>query len=261
MRAVSVLRARDNERVRRWARLVRDARYRRREGATVAEGPHLLATLLERRIAPRAVLVSEERLGNREIDALLRDAGMPPVAVSDAVFRHIVDTEAPQGIAAEIAIAEAAERSNAHAVFLEGVQDPGNVGAILRSAAAFGFGNAILDRGCADPWSPRVLRAAMGGHFSLSIRQVAALGRAVLAFRGRTVCAAPRGGEPLRQAELSGRVGWILGSEGAGVTPALRERAQMTVTVPLAPGAESLNVAAAAAVCFYETVSRPDAGS
>jgi TrmH family RNA methyltransferase len=142
-------------------------------------------------------------------------------------------------------------------VFLEGVQDPGNVGAIVRSAAAFGAGTIVLDRRCADPWSPKVLRAGMGGHFSLGIRQVEDLAAAIRAFRGRVLCATARGGLGLRDVVFAGETGWIFGGEGAGVSPGLEALAAERVSIPLAPGSESLNVAAAAAICLYEAFSRP----
>lgn len=141
-------------------------------------------------------------------------------------------------------------------VFLEGIQDAGNVGAIIRSAAAFGVGAITLDRQCADPWSAKVLRAGMGGHFALSIRQVDDLVAAVAGVR--LICTVVHGGQPLREANLSG--GWAFGAEGAGLSPALLAKAAQRVTIPMA-GGESLNVAAAAAICLYEAFSRPAAGS
>jgi TrmH family RNA methyltransferase len=148
-----------------------------------------------------------------------------------------------------------------HAVFLEGVQDPGNVGTIVRTSAAFGIASVILDSGCADPWSARALRAGMGGHFLLSIRQVASLEAAVNEFQGTLIATVARGGVELRQAKLSGPMGWLFGNEGRGLSAGLEKKAGRRVTIPMAAGAESLNVAAAAAICLYETSSRPASGS
>jgi TrmH family RNA methyltransferase len=175
------------------------------------------------------------------------------------VFKSIADAETPPGIAAEIALPSI--RRDGARVFLQGVQDAGNVGAIVRSAAAFGAGAVILDRACADPWSPKVLRAGMGGHFALQITQVDTLESALESFPGRLLCTVPRGGQSLREADLSGRIGWLFGSEGAGVSADLQARAPTRITIPLAPGSESLNVAAAAAICLYEAFSRPAGGS
>jgi TrmH family RNA methyltransferase len=137
-------------------------------------------------------------------------------------------------------------------VFLDAIQDAGNVGAILRSAAAFGIRQVVLGQGCADAWSPKVLRAAMGAHFAMAIQDSADLGAAIDKFGGKLICTVPRGGTPLAGADLSGRAGWLFGAEGQGVSAALAARAALKVTIPMAAGAESLNVAAAAAICFYE---------
>jgi rRNA methylases len=137
-------------------------------------------------------------------------------------------------------------------VFLDGVQDPANIGAILRSAAAFGVGEVALDQSCADPWSPKVLRAAMGAHFKLALSQAGNLPQALEGFRGTTVCTVSSGGTPLKDLELRGRLGWIFGSEGRGVSPAVAGKARFKATIPMAAGSESLNVAAAAAICLYE---------
>jgi len=171
------------------------------------------------------------------------------------VFAAIVDTETPQGIAAELEIPRL-ERGGS-TVFLEGVQDAGNVGAIVRSAAAFGAGSVVLDRQCADPWSPKVLRAGTGGHFRVGIRQVDDLAAAVREFKGRVLCATARAKLRLRDVAFSGEVGWLFGAEGTGVSPRLEALAAERVAIPMAPGTESLNVAAAAAICLYEAFSRP----
>lgn len=248
---MSVIRSRDNPRVKRWARLARDGGFRRREQRALLEGPHLVGEYMQRG-TPITVLATEEGLSRPEIHALLE--GKTPVMLSQAVFMSIVDADNPPGVAAEIEIPRARAKRNSDCVFLEGVQDAGNVGAIIRSAAAFGIGSVILDRACADPWSPKVLRAAMGGHFSLSIIE----GEAPC---GRLICTVPRGGTSLGLADLSGPLCWAFGSEGKGLSPALQSKAAQRVSIPISQGTESLNVAAAAAICLYETFSRRAAGS
>jgi TrmH family RNA methyltransferase len=178
--------------------------------------------------------------------------------LTDAVFGSIADTETPVGIAAEIRIpaAEAGLDRATSCVFLDGIQDAGNVGTILRSAAAFGIRHVVLGKGCADAWSPKVLRAGMGAHFSMAVRENADLSAAMAEFGGTVACAVPRGGVALASAELSGRVGWLLGAEGRGVSDDLAARATLKVTIPMHRSAESLNVAAAAAICFYELSKR-----
>jgi TrmH family RNA methyltransferase len=246
--------------VKRWARLAREGHTRRAEGRALLEGPHLLAAALAGGVKPLAILATGEALAGEEISRLVRQAGREPVLLSPSAFRAIAEADTPQGVAAEIEIPRP-RLVKGDCVFLEGIQDPGNVGAILRSAAAFGVAAAVLDRACADPWSPKVLRAAMGGHFALSVQQVAGLEDALDGFAGRLVCTVAREGQPLGEAELGGRIGWIFGSEGAGVSPALQARAALRVTIPVSAATESLNVAAAAAICLYQRLSRPAARS
>ena len=245
--------SRDNPRVKRWARLVQDARLRRRERRALVEGPHLVALA-----APIVVLVSESGVKRKEIQDLV--GSREAIVLADKVLRAIVDAQSPQGIAAEIEIPESTPLA-APAVFLECVQDPGNVGTILRSAAAFGVKAAVLDRACADPWSPKVLRAGMGAHFALSIQETGDLGEQMESFSGRVLCTVPRGGVRLADADLAGAIGWLFGGEGEGVSPGLQARAHQRITIGMAPDAESLNVAAAAAICFHESFSRPGGGS
>ena len=253
----AVLTSRDNPRVKRWARLVADARFRKKEGRTVIEGPHLLAALAQHGMKPVAVIVTEEGLEKEEVRKL---AGDSPLLVSKGVFKSIVDAENPPGIAAEIAIPKRNQRGEAH-VFLEGVQDPSNVGAIIRSAAAFGIGRIVLDEACADPWSPKALRAGMGGHFSLRIDETKDFEDELKAFEGTLVCTVPKGGISLRKLSSEKPLGWIFGAEGRGVSPLAAHHARLRVTIPMSEGVESLNVAAAAAICLYEAASRPGAGS
>jgi len=235
--------SRDNPRVKRWARLVQDARLRRKERRALVEGPHLVALA-----APVAILVSESGVKRKEIQDLV--GSREAIVLADKVFGAIVDAGSPQGIAAEIEIPKSAPLA-APAVFLERVQDPGNVGTILRSAAAFGVKAAVLDRACADPWSPKVLRAGMGAHFSVAIHEAQDLGKTIESFDGRVLCAVASGGTNLAEADLAGPIGWLFGSEGSGVSAAARKMAAREVTIPMAPGTESVNVAAAAAICFY----------
>ncbi|MFY9316146.1 MAG: RNA methyltransferase [Burkholderiales bacterium] len=244
--------SRDSPRVRRWRALASDARLRRKEKRALIEGEHLVAAFLDSGGRVKELILSKTAAPRFAV--LARRSGKPAVVLADAVFNAIADTGTPTGIAAEIALPAAdfdLKRANT-CVFLEGVQDAGNVGTILRSAAAFAIRYAVLGPGCADAWSPKVLRAGMGAHFALAIAERADLAAAITEFGGRTVCAVPRDGVSLASADLSGRIGWLLGAEGQGVSESLAARASLRVTIPMPGGAESLNVAAAAAICFYE---------
>jgi len=251
---MAVIRSRDNPRLRRWGRLAADARERRREGAALIEGPHLVGACLDAGGTLEALILSESGAERAEIAALARRSKSLATVLADKLFVSLADAESPPGIAAEIRLPQDATRLEAAAgcVFLDGIQDAGNVGAILRSAAAFGVPVAVLGPGCADAWSPKVLRAAMGAHFSMDLHRSDDLAADLERFGGRIAGAVPRGGVPLHDADLSGRLGWILGAEGQGVSAAAASRADLRVTIPMRAGAESLNVAAAAAILFYE---------
>jgi TrmH family RNA methyltransferase len=249
-----VITSRQNKLVRRWRDLSRDPKARRAERAAILEGAHLVSAALNAGVPVKNLILSLKGQERAEHASVMRHYGKAPVVVSDSVFDFISDTQTPAGIAAETEIPKAKPdlASSGGCVFLESVQDPANIGAILRSAAAFAIRDVVLGRGCADAWSPKALRAAMGAHFSMRIAGDADLGEAVGRFGGTLVCTAPREGIPIAQAELPERAGWIFGTEGKGVTRALAERAALKVSIPMAGLAESLNVAAAAAICFYE---------
>ena len=236
---MTVLRSRDNPKVKRWMRLASDGRFRKKERRALVEGPHLVEAALGR---IKAMLVVEEMTG--EIQNLIHRSGVAPTVLSDAVFRAIVDAETPQGIAAEIEIPDNAP-GRGDCVYLEGVQDAGNVGAILRSAAAFGIRNIFVGKNSADPWSPKALRAGAGGHFHLSLLS----GEPPEGMR--LVCTVARGGTPLEKADLTGPLCWVFGSEGRGVSPEVLRKSALNVNIPAESGTESLNVAAAAAICLY----------
>jgi RNA methyltransferase, TrmH family len=251
-----VLTSRDNSRVRHWKKLAEDSRYRRTEKRALIEGAHLLAAALQSGARPATILATEEGLARAEIAELVARSGLRPVLLGRGVFGEIVDADTPAGVAAEIPI-PAAARVGGSTVFLEGVQDPGNVGAILRSAAAFGVRRIVLDRACADPWSPKALRAGMGGHFVLAVQETRDLPAEIEAFEGTVACAVTRGGVALRKATLTGAVAWIFGAEGRGLSEDAMRCCDLQVTIPIAEGSESLNVAAAAAICLYEASRFP----
>ena len=239
--------SKDNPRVKRWARLVQDARLRRKERRALVEGPHLVA-LAE----PLVLLASESGLKRKEIQEVL--AGREAVVLPDKVFRAIVDAESPQGIAAEIEIPKSAPLA-APAVFLEGVQDPGNVGTILRSAAAFGVKAAVLDRACADPWSPKVLRAGMGAHFGLRLIEAVEI-EALDALTVPCVATSSHRGDWLHRAQLPHPCAWLMGQEGQGISADLEARATRHIRIAQPGGEESLNVAAAAAICLHASAAQ-----
>jgi TrmH family RNA methyltransferase len=202
-------------------------------------------------------VVSEDALGNPEVAAIVKRCEALHVAVTafpGALFGAISQVEHGVNVAFVVQTPrpQQPEMLAESAVLLDSVQDPGNVGSILRSAGAAGIRQVFCGPGTAFCWSPKVLRAAMGAHFVLEIFEnvdLAALARSakvpVLATSGYAA-------ERLYDMNLSGPVAWVLGHEGQGVSPGLLELATHRVAVPHAGKVESLNVAACAAVCFFE---------
>jgi len=252
---VTILRSADNPRIRRWRRLIAERHARRRARRTWIEGIRLVAAYLDACGAPLTLILSAQARESPEIAGLVARAEIPPVVLSASLFADLADTETPQGIAAEIQIPEStsATEDAERCVFLDGIRDPGNVGAILRSASAFGIPQVVLGGGCADPWSPKVLRAAMGAHFALRLCEAADLPQRFAAFDGERICTVPRGGKPLDEIDLRGRHAWAFGSEGQGLRHSMAAAATQQASIPMAKSAESLNVAIAASICLYES--------
>jgi TrmH family RNA methyltransferase len=137
---------------------------------------------------------------------------------------------------------------------LESLQDPGNLGSMLRTAVAAGIRQVFLGPGCVFAWAPKVLRAGQGAHFGLSIHERAALPLLAARFPGLVVATDPHADASLYDLDLTGLVAWVFGGEGTGVSPELAARATVRARIPMPGPAESLNVAAAAAVCLFEQV-------
>jgi TrmH family RNA methyltransferase len=251
---VKAIGSRDNPSFKALKALMGDARKQRSEGRTLIEGPHLVAACLDHGHPLDLLAASETAVANPEVAALLARAGaIETLALRDALFREISELAAPVGILARIAVPPAPTFPiEGDCLLLDAVQDAGNVGTLLRTAAAAGVRDVLLGPGCAGAWTPRVLRAAQGAHFVLSLREQADLAGFLAHYRGTAVAAVAHAGESLYALDLRGPVAWLFGNEGAGIAPELIAAARRRATIPLAPQSESLNVAAAAAVCLFE---------
>jgi len=247
--------SRSNPLVQRIRRLAQDAGAYRRLGQVWLEGEHLCGAARARGRAVLQAVVDEVGWA----DAALRElAGWAPrvAIVPPAIFASFSALESPARIGFVIDAPGAASLEPGLAsVVLDRVQDPGNVGSILRSAAAFGVPQVLSLAGTAALWSPKVLRAGMGAHFAL--RLVEGLGEGGLAALGvPLVATSSHAAVSLADAELPRPCAWVLGHEGQGVSPGLLARCAQVLRIPQPGGEESLNVAAAAAVCLYEASRR-----
>ena len=261
MKAIS---SRDNPMVKRLHALANSARERRKLGETLLDGAHLLDAALQQQWPLKAIVVSDSGCAQLEIEDLLARCAhdIPRYQLPDALFAHISPVDSPSGVIAIIdlppepdpaRLADGAALSAHSLVVLDGVQDPGNLGTILRTAAAAGVRDVLLTPGCAGAWSPRALRAGMGAHFGLRIRERVDAVDVLGAFRGAILATAlGEGARSLYELDLDAPVAWLFGAEGQGVSSALLACASQRVIIPMAGDIESLNVAAAVAVCLFE---------
>ena len=248
--------SRDNPVFKALRLLAKDSREQQRLQRTVIDGLHLVADYCTRVGPPELLVISESGESNADIQAqLARGDEVEVLRLRDSLFAEISGVATPVGLLATIPIPPAATTPiKESTVLLEGIQDAGNVGTILRTAAAAGIRDIVFGRGCAGAWTPRVLRAAQGAHFSLMFRETDDLASLVRGYAGLSVATLATGGESIYSLDLSGPVAWIFGNEGAGVSLELAAAAQSRATIPMASGSESLNVAAAAAICLFESV-------
>lgn len=247
----------DNPRFRALLKLVQSARERRTAGLSLLDGIHLVAAYAERIGTPNEIVLSRSGAEIDEVIQLLDRLSAGQVMVlPEVLFRQLSSVATPTGIIAVVptprhALPQVLEGA---CVWLEDIQDPGNVGSILRSAAAAGIANVCLSRHSVHAWSPRVLRAGMGAHFALRVIEGLDLLALAQRYRGRIIATGVSSGKPVFDADLSGEVALLFGNEGAGLSPSLAALAHETVHIPMPGHAESLNVGAAAAVCLFERV-------
>jgi TrmH family RNA methyltransferase len=250
------VRARDNPLLLQLRRLLHEPGAYRRNGIAWLEGEHLCTALRARgRPAEHAVITESAWQGE---PALRELAGWAPrvTVVADPLFKGLSGLASPARIGFLIGTGGmVAPHAGVRTVVLDRLQDAGNVGSILRSSAAFGVLQVVGLKGTAALWSPKVLRAAMGAHFALRLVEGLA-DDALAALEVPLVATASGAGTPLHEAALPEPCGWVFGNEGQGIAAALSERCALQVHIPQPGGEESLNVAAAAAVCLYESSTR-----
>jgi TrmH family RNA methyltransferase len=259
MTTVRQVASRHNDLFKDLRRLLADPAAYRRQGQVWLEGDHLCRALLARGGQPRRAVVTESGWAAPALNDLAR-AAPEVVCIPDALMRELSGLESPAPIGFLIAAPEghALERGR-RTVVLDRLQDAGNVGSILRTASAMGFGQVLALKGTVALWSPKVLRAAMGAHFGLALAEggtpadLTALGVPVVGTQLRDA-------RWLHETALPDPLAWVFGHEGQGMAEDVAAACTLRVRIAQPGGEESLNVAAAAAVCLYES-ARPGAGA
>jgi len=249
--------SRDNPRLKTIRRLAQDSQAYRKLGLVWMEGDHLCRAALSRGVKPELAVFS---------DAIWQASAFEWAqcadeiwVVPDDMFSGLSALESPAKMGFLMALPMASELDpQAATVVLDRLQDAGNVGAILRSASAFGFKQVVALKGTAGLWSPKVLRAGMGAHFGMRLVESASLedlGVLQVPLLGTDVHEGPFLHELIQQGTLPRRCAWVMGHEGQGVSPELMARVAQKVRIAQPGGEESLNVATAAAICLHASAT------
>jgi TrmH family RNA methyltransferase len=255
--AVQYITSRDNTFFKDLRRMSRDSTAYRKQGRFWVEGDHLCRAALVRGVQPLVAVFSESFWPL--VPAQFSNAAAKNIILPDTFFADISGLESPasMGFVFELPVAQILLPTMA-SVILDRVQDAGNVGAILRNASAFGFKQVIALKGTAALWSPKVLRAGMGAHWGLQLMEGVELAELVAFELPILVTSSHRGSflhQAVQQKLLPMPCVWALGHEGQGVSAQLEALAQLHVRIAQPGGEESLNVAAAAAICLHASAT------
>jgi len=253
-----------NPQYRRWLKLATAPRAVRELGLSLAEGLHLAQAAVDAGARIEAVI---HRRGSRgpQLDALLAQLGsVPRFELTASMYDRLALVEHGSGLTLVVPVPAVAAPAAAplDLVYLDGIQDPVNVGALLRNAAAAGISHVLCGPTCATAWAPRALRAAMGAHFRLKVSEGVSPESLRPSLDGIWIAAVVRDATSLWSCPLpDSAIGWAFGSEGAGLSAATLAQCTQRLCIPMDRDSESLNVAAAAAVCLFERSRRRRATS
>ncbi|CAG2127249.1 23S rRNA (uridine(2479)-2'-O)-methyltransferase [Cupriavidus yeoncheonensis] len=249
--------SRDNALFKHLKALATSTHQRRKAGQSLLDGVHLAQAYVAALGQPVSCVVSERHYDHAEVAPLLTQIDSQRLVVlADALFVQV------SGVANGIDLMLVIETPAGHlparieedCIILDGLQDAGNVGSILRSAAAAGIRHAFLGTGCAFAWSIKTLRAGMGANFHLNIVEHCTIDMLAPRLAVPLLATSSHADAAVFDTDLRKPVAWIVGNEGAGVSAAWMERVARTVGIPQPGGLESLNVAAATAICLFEAV-------
>lgn len=252
MAAVKFITSRDNPLLMRLRRLAADPTAYRKQAELLLEGDHLCAAFAAKGARALQAVISEPAWDDLALRQLAQQAEVVSV-VPASLMAGLSTLEAPPALMFTVPWQGAGVlRADSATVVLDRLQDAGNVGTILRSAAAFGFEQVIALKGTAALGSPKVLRAGMGAHFTLNLIEM--FDEAGLtALRVPLMATSSHAAQSLADMALPWPCAWLMGHEGQGVSPGLLARCTHTLRIPQPGGEESLNVAVAASICLYET--------
>ena len=247
--------SRDNPLFKRLKKLSESARARREAQMTLLDGEHLLAAYLDAGGQPHTLVRAASYDAARLDPYAAHCSQARAIVLSDALFAELSPVITPTGVLAEAAwLAPAPSAATPLVIALEDIQDPGNLGSMLRTAAAAGATLAVLSKGCHDPWSPKALRGGQGAQFVLPIELGADVPAWCAQFKGQSLALALAEDHSVFSSDLTGPLAFIVGNEGAGLSDDVRAAATATVQIPMPGKMESLNASAALAIAVFEAV-------
>ena len=252
---MKIIRSRSNSEFREIARLAGSSRECRARGIALIEGERLLNALSSSGRSAQTLIVAESVSLDPARKALLDSVPNERcIVLADNLFSNVSQVVHSQGMMGLTRIPDPGPwpATSTTTLLLEGIQDPGNLGSILRTAFAAGIQHVALSQGSAYAWAPKVMRAGMGAHYHLHIHEEADLFRLAAGSTATVASTSPHSEVSLYGAELGAPITWVFGNEGAGLSPDLIGAATLRLKVPMASGAESLNVAATVAICLFE---------
>ena len=254
-----VIRSRDNQTAKLLIGLAHSSRERKKTGLTVLDGAHLVDAYLGSGGVPQVVVIRESSMDSADAVGLrsrLVEAGIKPTVMLDALVAEASQLDSPAAIMAIVAtpLSKPIPDDASAVLVLENVQDPGNVGALLRCAAAFNVAHVLCGAGTAFAWSPKVLRAAQGAHFVVNIVEGGTIAAFLARYRGASIAMVAHASNTIRlaDADLRGPVAILVGSEGLGLSAQTIAAARARVTIPMPGVMESLNAASSGAIAMYE---------
>jgi TrmH family RNA methyltransferase len=238
-------------------KLLKSQRERRRAGKILLDGVHLISAYSSSLgLAGAVILIKSSSVGVGEIGAFIESLpeDVRMLDVPDAMFQEISPVDTPTGIIGLVDRPAIATQGGGKqfVLALDGIQDPGNLGSILRTAAATKVDAVLLSSTCTDAWSPKCLRGGMGAQFVLPITEHVDLPGALTKFQGARIATTSHSGKSLIESDLSAPLVVMIGGEGAGLSAELMACSDQAVRIPLENGVESLNVGAAVAMICYE---------
>jgi len=249
---VKHLSSKDNPTYKQLLALATQSRERRQQAQTLLDGEHLLSAALEAQLTPRLLVFSETCPETLSTNWCNRLPDVHAVTLPQHLFKHLSPVDSPSGLLAVVDIPTLDETpAGSGLLLLEDIQDPGNLGALFRVAAAAGHYRVCLSAGCAEAWSPKCLRGGQGGHFHLAIQESVDLFAVAKSWPGPMYAGALGAPMSLYSLDLSSPAAFAFGNEGAGLSAGL-QGVCTPFSIPMTGQVESLNVATAAAVCLFE---------